>query len=154
MFALHSDYSLVVVPMHPASTATWIAVNRIAQDGRTVMGEGERIGVDRALRAVTVDAAYVLGMERADRQPGAGQVGDFAILEEDPYEADPDAAEGHPRLGHGAGRPPASRPEPSHPEAGHGTRGVPVPSACGRARHGRARRNGPRGVAVKVEAGR
>jgi len=48
VFALHSDFSLVVVPMHTL-TAAWVAVNRIAADGRTVVAPGERIGVERAL---------------------------------------------------------------------------------------------------------
>lgn len=88
VFGLHSDFSLVAVPMHPL-TAVWIAVNRIAKDGHTVMGEGERIDVDRAMRAVTIDAAYVLGMERRLGSLEPGKYADFAILEEDPYEVDP-----------------------------------------------------------------
>lgn len=87
-FALHSDYNLVVAPMHPL-TAAWIAVNRITADGQTVAAPGERIGVDQAMRAITVDAAYVLNL---DDQLGSIEVGkhaDFVVLDDDPYEVDP-----------------------------------------------------------------
>ena len=87
-FTLHSDFSLVVVPMHPL-TAAWAAVNRVAKDMKTVMAPGERIGVDRALRAITVDAAYILGMERQVGSLEPGKFADFAVLEENPYEVDP-----------------------------------------------------------------
>ncbi|MCP5029414.1 MAG: amidohydrolase family protein [Actinomycetia bacterium] len=87
-FALHSDYNLVVGPMAPL-TAAWVAVNRLAADGQTVMAPGERISVDRALRAVTTDAAFVL---RRDHEVGSLEVGklaDFAVLGDDPYEVAP-----------------------------------------------------------------
>ena len=87
-FALHSDFNLVVGPMAPL-TAAWVAVNRIAADNETVMAPGERISVDRALRAITVDAAFVL---RRDHEIGSLEVGklaDLAILGADPYEVPP-----------------------------------------------------------------
>lgn len=87
-FALHSDYNLVVAPMHPL-TAAWIAVNRVAADGVTVMAPGERISVEQALRAVTIDAAFVLRRDHCLGSIEAGKHADFAILEEDPFEVDP-----------------------------------------------------------------
>jgi predicted amidohydrolase YtcJ len=88
IFALHSDYSLVLVPLHPL-TAAWVAVNRIALDGKTVLAPGERISVERALRAITIDAAYVLGAEQKLGSLEPGKLADFAILESDPFAVDP-----------------------------------------------------------------
>ncbi len=87
-FALHSDYNLVVAPMHPL-TAAWIAVNRIAADGETVVAPGERISVDQAMRAITVDAAYVLNRDDRLGSIEVGKHADFVVLDDDPYEVDP-----------------------------------------------------------------
>lgn len=87
-FALHSDYNLVVAPMHPL-TAVWIAVNRIAADNKTVVAPGECISVEQALRAVTIDAAFVLNRDHCLGSIEAGKHADFAILTEDPYDVDP-----------------------------------------------------------------
>jgi predicted amidohydrolase YtcJ len=88
IFGLHSDYPQVIVPMNPLE-AVGIAVTRIAEDGKTVVAPGERIGVDRALRAITIDAAYVIGMEDKVGSLIPGKFADFAVLEGDPYAVDP-----------------------------------------------------------------
>lgn len=87
-FAIHSDYPQVVVPMLPL-TGAWTAVNRFSEDGKTVVGPGERISVERAMRAITIDAAYILGVEDKVGSLEMGKFADFAILEGDPYEVDP-----------------------------------------------------------------
>jgi len=85
IFALHSDFSLVVVPLHPL-TAVWVAVNRIAADGETVLAPGERIGLERAMRAITIDAAYVLGLDSELGSLEVGKIADFTIVDKDPFE--------------------------------------------------------------------
>ena len=87
-FGLHSDFNLVIGPMQPL-TAAWVAVNRLGLDGVTVQAPGERISVDRAMRAVTIDAAFLL---RRDHELGSLEVGklaDLAVLDDDPFAVDP-----------------------------------------------------------------
>jgi predicted amidohydrolase YtcJ len=87
-FALHSDYPQVVVPLLPL-TAAWTTVNRFAEDGKTVVAPGERISVERAMRAITIDAAYILGVEDQIGSLEMGKHADFAILDQDPFTVDP-----------------------------------------------------------------
>lgn len=84
-FALHSDFNLVVTPLSPL-LAAWCAVNRIGADGETVMAPGERISVDSALRAITIDAAYILNRDHCLGSLEVGKHADFTILDDDPYE--------------------------------------------------------------------
>ncbi len=49
---------------------------------------GERISVEQTFRAVTVDAAYILGMEDRIGSFEPGKFADFAVLEDDPFALD------------------------------------------------------------------
>ncbi|MEQ9639581.1 MAG: amidohydrolase [Alphaproteobacteria bacterium] len=89
VFALHSDFSLVLTPIAPL-TAAWIAVNRVALDGKTVQAPGERIGVERALRAITIDAAHILRRDHEIGSIEAGKLADFTVLADDPFEVAPE----------------------------------------------------------------
>ncbi len=84
-FAIHSDAP--VTPLAPLFTA-WCAVMRQTASGR-VLGEGERIPVADALRAITLGAAYTLKMDHLVGSIEVGKFADFAVLEEDPLEAEP-----------------------------------------------------------------
>ncbi len=84
-FAMHSDFSLVAVPLQPL-LAVKIAVDRLALDGCTVMAPGERIGLERALRAITIDAAHVLRMDDRVGSIEVGKFADFTVLDADPFE--------------------------------------------------------------------
>ena len=81
--ALHSD--LTMAPVDPLFLA-WIAANRINMEGET-MAPDERLSLDKALRAITIDAAYVLGLESEIGSISAGKRADFAVVDRDPYEA-------------------------------------------------------------------
>lgn len=80
--AIHSDAP--VTPLGPLFTA-WCAINRLTPNGR-VMGETERIGLDEALRTITLGAAYTLKLDGEVGSIECGKRADFAVLEDDPYE--------------------------------------------------------------------
>lgn len=79
---LHSDFNMA--PIDPLYLA-WIAANRVTIGGKTKALE-ERISVDKALRAITIDAARVIGMDSMIGSITAGKKADFTVLASDPYE--------------------------------------------------------------------
>jgi predicted amidohydrolase YtcJ len=81
--AIHSDAP--VTPLGPLFTA-WCAVNRRTASGR-VLGSHERIGVEDALRTITLGAAYTLHLDHEIGSIECGKRADFAVLEDDPREA-------------------------------------------------------------------
>jgi predicted amidohydrolase YtcJ len=83
--SFHSDY--LMAPAEPL-TLVWVAVNRVASDGR-VWGEDQKLSLDLALRAVTLEAARSLGLEDEIGSIRPGKRADFTVLEQDPYAVDP-----------------------------------------------------------------
>jgi len=85
--AIHSD-----LPVSPADPLflMWQAVNRFGQSG-AVLGPDERVTPAQALRMVTIDAAYVLGMDDKIGSISIGKFADFTVLEQDPLGVPPEA---------------------------------------------------------------
>jgi hypothetical protein len=77
---LHSDFNMA--PIDPLYLA-WIAANRITLDGN-VLAPQERISLDKALRAITIEAAQVIGRDAELGSITAGKRADFAVLDRDP----------------------------------------------------------------------
>ncbi|MCV4607863.1 amidohydrolase family protein, partial [Escherichia coli] len=67
----------------------WTAVNRIGFTSGKVHAPAERVDVARALKMVTIDAAYTLGVEDKVGTIETGKLADFVVLEEDPQAVDP-----------------------------------------------------------------
>ena len=84
-FSFHSD-----APITPLGHlhVMWCAVNRQTSTGQT-LGPDERISVETAMKAATIDAARQLKLDHDIGSIQSGKYADFAILDADPYEIDP-----------------------------------------------------------------
>jgi predicted amidohydrolase YtcJ len=63
-------------------------VNRLTSSGR-LLGAAQRLSVAEALRAITLGAAYTLGLDQEIGSIEAGKRADFAVLEADPLACEP-----------------------------------------------------------------
>lgn len=84
-YSFHTD-APVTPPGHLHTM--WCAVNRITASGK-VLGENERVSVDRAFHAATIDAAYQLHMDHLVGSLEVGKYADMTVLDDDPYDVDP-----------------------------------------------------------------
>lgn len=84
-WSLHSD-----MPMAPADPLflMWCAVNRLTSSGR-VAGADQRVGVEDALRGVTIEAAYSLQLEDEIGSIESGKRANFTVLDDNPLTVDP-----------------------------------------------------------------
>jgi len=84
--SLHSDFN--VTPLEPLRYVE-DAATRIMWEGGGVFFPAERISVEAALRAVTIDAAWQCRMDDITGSLEPGKYADLAILEQDPIRVDP-----------------------------------------------------------------
>lgn len=84
-FSIHSDAP--VTPLDPLFTM-WCAVNRITSSGH-LLGPEDRISAAAALRAVTLDSAYLLHLDGELGSIEVGKWADFAVLGDNPLRVDP-----------------------------------------------------------------
>ncbi|MGI9434042.1 MAG: amidohydrolase [Geminicoccaceae bacterium] len=83
--ALHSDSPMA--PLSPLTLAS-AAVNRVTiNDNKNF--DTQKLSVHQALRAITIDAAWMMRWEDRIGSIRAGKMADFAVLEQDPYAVDP-----------------------------------------------------------------
>lgn len=85
--SLHSD-TPVGVPS--PLTEVWTAVNRIGLISGKVHAPHERVrDIEKAMKMVTIDAAYTLGVNDRVGSIEAGKFADFVVLDKDPRDVNP-----------------------------------------------------------------
>jgi len=79
----HSDY-----PIGPPKPLLGIslAMTRTGRTSNQTLGTGQTVDLEQALRMVTTDAAYVLGIDDKVGSLEPGKLADFTVLERDPHE--------------------------------------------------------------------
>ena len=84
---LHSDFNMA--PIDPFYLA-WIAETREGIDGKR-RAPNEQLSRFKSLRAITIEAAQVIGVNDIVGSLSAGKKADFIALDSDPFEAETDA---------------------------------------------------------------
>jgi len=92
---LHSDFNMA--PIDPFYLA-WIAQTREGLDG-VDRAPDERLSRTKALRAITIEAALVIGLDSEVGSLAAGKKADFIALDADPFEIETDAMKDLPIAG-------------------------------------------------------
>ena len=82
---VHSDFSMA--PMEPLTLA-WTAINRVTSENNS-FSQDQKIPVYEAMRAITIDAARTLNLEKQIGSIAEGKTANFVILNESPFEVDP-----------------------------------------------------------------
>ncbi|MDP6039992.1 MAG: amidohydrolase, partial [Candidatus Latescibacteria bacterium] len=83
-YTIHNDS-----PVTPTNSlfSVWSAVNRLSRSGKC-LGEGQRIDMETALRAITYDAAWQNFEEKKKGSIEVGKMADFVVMDRNPIEVD------------------------------------------------------------------
>ena len=84
-YTIHNDTPVVPPDM---MRLVWAAVNRVTRSGQT-LGEEQKISVEDALKAITINGAYQYFEEDSKGSLVAGKLADLVILSENPIKVDP-----------------------------------------------------------------
>lgn len=85
--SFHSD-----MPMAPAKPLqlVWAAINRLTYEGQ-VAGPEHKVPLEIALRAITIDSAYSIQLEKEIGSIEVGKRANLTVLEQSPYDVAPTA---------------------------------------------------------------
>ena len=84
-YTIHNDTPVVPPDM---MRLVWSAVNRVTRSGQT-LGEEQKISVEDALKAITINGAYQYFEEDGKGSLVAGKLADLVILSDNPLDVDP-----------------------------------------------------------------
>lgn len=87
-FTMHSDYN--VSPINPLHYVK-VAATRTTWDGNEELVPDQKVSVEQALRAITIDAAWQINADDRLGSLAAGKFADFVILDKDPQQIEPAA---------------------------------------------------------------
>ncbi|ARV10579.1 metal-dependent hydrolase [Winogradskyella sp. PC-19] len=83
--SFHSDFSMA--PMEPLTIA-WTAINRVTSE-KNSFSQDQKIPVFEAMKAITIDAARTLNLEKQIGSIAEGKRANLVILNESPFSVDP-----------------------------------------------------------------
>jgi hypothetical protein len=83
--SFHSDFSMA--PMEPLTLA-WTAVNRVTSQNNS-FSQDQKISVFNAMKAITIDAARTLNLEKQIGSIAEGKKANFVILDKSPFSVEP-----------------------------------------------------------------